>query len=103
MTRLVHNDYLQQASDSGLPGAALFLAWFWGGLALAYRACSRSRDGATWLTWLGLFGWALHEAVEFGLFIPGLAWPAMILLGWLVAEPHSNRQADASSLASGHP
>lgn len=30
MARLVHNDFLEQASDSGLPGFALYTAWIGG-------------------------------------------------------------------------
>jgi hypothetical protein len=33
--------------------------------------------------WLGLFGWAMQEFVEFGLYIPALAWTAFFLFGWL--------------------
>lgn len=84
MTRLVHNDYLQQASDSGIPGGLLFGAWIWGGLASAYR--SRRKSCLDWMVGLGLFGWALQEVVEFGLFIPAVSWPAVVLLGWLVAR-----------------
>jgi len=101
MSRLVHNDYLQQASDSGIPGALLFAGWVWGGLAWGYR--SRRSGGLAWMVWLGLLGWALQQAVEFGLFIPAVSWPATVLLGWLAAQTHSNRQRKNSSLASVHP
>ena len=36
MSRLVHNDYLEQASDSGLPGFALYGAFIVGGLVWAF-------------------------------------------------------------------
>jgi O-antigen ligase len=101
MTRLVHNDYLQQASDSGIPGALLFAGLVWGALASGYR--SRRSGGLPWMVWLGLLGWALQEAVEFGLFIPAVSWPAMVLLGWLAAETYSDRQRSGASLASDHP
>jgi O-antigen ligase len=101
MTRLAHNDYLQQASDSGIPGALLFAAWLWGGLAYGYRL--RRSGGLAWMVWLGLLGWALQEAAEFGLFIPGISWPAAVLLGWLTVTAHSDRQRNNSSLASEHP
>jgi hypothetical protein len=34
--------------------------------------------------WLGVLGWALQSFVEFGLYIPALAWPAFAFLGYLV-------------------
>lgn len=84
MTRLVHNDYLQQATDSGLPGF-LFYALFMAGMLAGTRP--RHWHG-TWpvAAWLGVLGWALQSLVEFGLYIPALAWPAFMWLGWLRAE-----------------
>ena len=37
MSRLVHNDYLEQASDSGLPGFILYTAFILGALVLSVR------------------------------------------------------------------
>jgi hypothetical protein len=34
--------------------------------------------------WLGVLGWSLQSLVEFGLYIPALAWPAFTFLGWLL-------------------
>ena len=31
--------------------------------------------------------WVLQGFVEFGLYIPALAWPAWLMLGWLLASP----------------
>lgn len=81
MTLLAHNDYLQQASDSGFPGALLYLAFWAGSLGvLARRAWDRPLPFAVWL---GLLGWALQAWVEFSLYVPGVAWAAFWLLGWL--------------------
>jgi hypothetical protein len=83
MSRLVHNDYLQQASDSGIVGGLAytgFLAW---GL---WRAYPRRRDWLRLGAWLGVLGWALQSGLEFNLYIPGVAWPAFALLGWLIAQ-----------------
>ncbi len=83
-TRLVHNDYLEQACDSGLPGFALFLAWIGGCMVWVWRkGMSPSADGLTLAVAVGLIGWALQSFVEFSLYIPAIAWTAMMLLGWV--------------------
>ncbi|MCX8155405.1 MAG: O-antigen ligase family protein [Verrucomicrobiae bacterium] len=83
-TRLAHNDYLQQASDSGLPGLLLYSLSLAGLLA----ATRPPRWHSAWpaAAWLGLLAWAAQSLVEFGLYIPALAWPAFLWLGWLRAE-----------------
>ena len=84
-TRLTHNDYLQQASDSGWPGFALYAAFIGGaGWVLARR---RLDDPLLIAVQLGLLAWLLQGFVEFGLYIPALAWPAWLMLGWLLALP----------------
>lgn len=90
MARLTHNDYLQQASDSGWPGFALYAVLVWGVLAVAGK---RAWNGGSWeqfAVWLGTLGWALQSLVEFGLYIPALAWPAFVWLGWLLAASADN-------------
>jgi hypothetical protein len=42
------------------------------------------RDWEAFAVWLGMLGWALQGFVEFGLYIPALAWPAFVMLGWLL-------------------
>lgn len=81
MTRLVHNDYLQQASDSGLPGAAVYLGFIATSLVALHRGSRR--DPLRFGVWIGLLGWALQSLVEFGLYIPAIGWTAFWLLGWL--------------------
>ena len=84
-TRLTHNDYLQQASDSGWPGFALYGAFIGSaGWVLARR---RLDDPLLIAVQLGLLAWLLQGFVEFGLYIPALAWPAWLMLGWLLALP----------------
>jgi hypothetical protein len=41
-------------------------------------------DWQTFAVWLGLLGWSLQSCVEFGLYLPALAWPAFAFLGWLL-------------------
>lgn len=81
MAQLTHNDYLEQASDSGWPGCLSYSLLWLGSLGLLFRGGLGS-DGRG-LVWLGLLGWALHSFVEFSLYIPGSAWLAFTLLGWL--------------------
>jgi O-antigen ligase len=86
-SRLVHNDYLEQASDSGLPGCLVYTVFIVGALFYTWR--SRVGKAGNWpvfLVWLGVFGWALQGFVEFGLYIPALAWPALAMLGWLLGK-----------------
>jgi putative inorganic carbon (HCO3(-)) transporter len=85
MARLAHNDYLQQASDSGLVGALAYLAWI--GVILRIGASVLSKGTITGAVALGLFGWFLQGIVEFGLYIPGLAWPGFLLAGGLLGQP----------------
>lgn len=87
MTRLVHNDYLQQASDSGVVGLLTFGGFIWASLAVLYRITRG--DWTLFAVWLGLLGWALQSFVEFGLYIPALAWTAFFLFGWLWAVPRN--------------
>ena len=81
--RLAHNDYLEQACDSGIPAFLLFGALILGSLFRLYRRPTSRAEWLPFCVWLGLAGWALHETVEFGLYIPALAWPAFLFLGWL--------------------
>ena len=83
MARLTHNDYLQQASDSGWPSALVYLAWIGLPLLVARPRNGLSERPVQTAVWLGLCGWALQNFIEFGLYIPGLAWPFFLLLGWL--------------------
>ena len=94
MARLAHNDYLEQASDSGLLGALLYSVFVVGSLAVGWRRIHRagpsamdSIAGQRFAVWLGVFAWAIHSVIEFGLYIPALAWPAFSLLGWLLGQP----------------
>ncbi len=93
-TRLTHNDYLQQASDSGMPGFLMYLAFFGGATWVLARR--RMAEPVHVAMRLGLLAWVLHGVVEFGLYIPALAWPAWLMLGWLLALP--TNQVDKSTL-----
>ena len=93
-TRLTHNDYLQQASDSGVPGFLMYLAFFGGATWVLARR--RIAEPVHVAMRLGLLAWVLQGVVEFGLYIPALAWPAWLMLGWLLAMP--TNQVDKSTV-----
>ncbi len=88
MTRMVHNDYLEQASDSGVPG---FLAYT-GFIVLTLIWIGRRRvfvpvlDWPRFSVWLGLVGWACQCFMEFSLYIPALSWTGFAFLGFLAGE-----------------
>jgi O-antigen ligase len=84
MARLAHNDYLQQASDSGLPAAILFAALVAGLIWVTGRHVLRAREALPIAVWIGVLAGAVQSAVEFGLYLPSMAWPMFALLGWLM-------------------
>ena len=89
-SRLSHNDYLQQAADSGWFGCLVFSVFIVGCLRASYpglNADGSKEISLRYAVWLGVLGWALQSLMEFGFYIPALAWPAVTLLGWLVAQP----------------
>lgn len=105
MSRLVHNDYLEQACESGVPGFLAYTTFIIGSLIrtapprkgqpvqLSLTEANRSLGRDTfapgsidWLefsVWLGVLGWALQSLFEFDLYLPALTWPAFALMGWL--------------------
>jgi O-antigen ligase len=99
MARLAHNDYLQQGSDSGVVGMLAYVGLWVGSMVLLYRS-SCLMPGA-FCVWLGLLGLGLQGFVEFGLFIPALAWPQYLFLGWLWGQD-SDRQQPQPPLGSKH-
>jgi len=111
MTRLVHNDYLEQASDSGWIGFGAYTLFVIAALGFALKSAQCTQTGPQALNpsepktgnssqetadqtdawwgfsiWLGVLGWALHGLFDFVLYIPGLAWPAFTLLGLLLGR-----------------
>jgi O-antigen ligase len=91
MAWLVHNDYLEQASDSGLAGLVAYALFIAGALGRSFprpgkAPTAQPDDGLTFAVWLGVLGWSLQSFIEFGLYIPALAWPAFTFLGWLLGR-----------------
>lgn len=97
MARLVHNDYLEQFSDSGLIGGFSYAAWL---VLLLSTLGRRLWANAGWLEFgifAGLLGWFAQGLIEFSLFIPALAWTAFTLSGCLLC--HSSNQVDKPKTA----
>ncbi|HUB87005.1 MAG TPA: O-antigen ligase family protein [Verrucomicrobiae bacterium] len=85
MTRLTHNDYLEQFSDSGIPGGIFYATWIFLVLAVAGKKIWRAGNPIMFALLLGLLGWFIQGFGEFGLYIPASAWTAFTLLGCLLA------------------
>jgi O-antigen ligase len=88
MARLAHNDYLQQGCDAGMPALLLYAGFVLVPLWVLRPAFLRgggrrggTEAGVSLGVWLGLVGFAGQGLVEFGLYIPALAWPFFLLLG----------------------
>jgi hypothetical protein len=93
MAQLTHNDYLQQACDSGFPAALMYLGFIGGSLVWLRRTCSG--DMTRFAVWTGLLGWACQSWMEFGLYVPALGWSAFWLLGWLWGSEGTSDAAKA--------
>src|SRR5439155_11909209 len=81
MARLAHNDYLQQASDSGVLGFISFSTFIAASLWVRYRRTSS--DPVRFALWLSLLGLSLHGLIEFNLYVPAIAWPQFFLFRFL--------------------
>lgn len=81
MARLTHNDYLEQFSDSGIPGGLFYTVWIGAWAFLVGRRCWRSEDPLLVATFLGVAAWFAQGVSEFGLYVPALAWTAFTLAG----------------------
>jgi O-antigen ligase len=86
MARLTHNDYLQQASDSGFPGLITYTTIIGGMLWIGYRRLNWQKSAVACGVWLGLLAWAVQSGFEFTLYVPSLAWTAFALAGWLLGN-----------------
>lgn len=82
MARLAHNDYLEQWSDSGLIGTVAYILLIGGALSRFYTNVRHQPTSIEFALWLGTFAWAAQGLIEFGLYIPALAWPAFLFLGF---------------------
>jgi hypothetical protein len=85
MARLVHNDYLEQFSDSGVVGGLSYVAWMGLLLWTLGRRVWTAGDWLQFAVFTGLLGWFVQGFIEFSLFVPALAWTAFTLSGCLLA------------------
>ena len=82
--QLVHNNYLQMWSDSGVFAFMIFAALWAAAIKDAFRLTSQRRgDAAAIAVCAALTGAAVHGLVDFDLYVPGIAIPAFLLLGTL--------------------
>ena len=98
MARLTHNDYLEQFSDSGIPGGFFYAAWILTALIIIGRRVWNFGSPMAFAIFIGLLGWFVQGIGEFGLYIPALAWPAFALMGCLLGV--SGNQIDKSAAAN---
>ncbi len=95
MAQLAHNDYLQQASDSGIPGFLFYATFIVATMTWLGRRAWNSSNPVSFWVWLGLLGITSQSLTEFGLYIPAIAWPTMTLMGWLSgSQASSDAEAD---------
>jgi hypothetical protein len=85
MARLAHNDYLEQFSDSGIPGGVFYGTWILLALATVGKRVWKTGNPIIFAIFIGLLGWFVQGLGEFSLYIPALAWPAFALLGCSLA------------------
>jgi hypothetical protein len=85
MARLAHNDYLEQFSDSGIPGGFFYASWIFLALTTIARRVWKSSNQITFAIFAGLLGWFVQGIGEFNLYVPALAWTVFTLLGCSLA------------------
>ncbi|BAN68617.1 O-antigen ligase family protein [endosymbiont of unidentified scaly snail isolate Monju] len=86
-----HNDYLELAVETGLPGSALLLfialpSW-WMGMRAMWRRRRRLYRGAGFAVIMAGIAFAMHSSVDFNLQIPSNAilFVVLLALGWVAA------------------
>jgi hypothetical protein len=97
MARLVHNDFLEQASDSGWIGFLSYAALTLGTVVFLYRKRNQSKANPFFAIWLGLLGWILQSFVEFPLYIPAIAWLGFTFLGYLAGTEQRELQSTVAA------
>lgn len=94
-TRLVHNNYLQMWSDSGIGGFVTFILWLPGTLFLwLYHWWNKrpSKQITQTLLWCACLTFALHSLVDFDLYMISNSWPIFLLIGYLSTSIPEDRK-----------
>jgi len=86
MARLVHNDFLEQFSDSGFPGGLAYAGWIVGLVIILGKRTWSTPEPILQGVFLGLLGWFVQGLSEFSLYVPALAWTAFTLGGALLGS-----------------
>jgi O-antigen ligase len=82
--QLVHNNFLEMWSDSGLPAFIVFAALWLLAIRDGFRLVGQRRgDVGAVAVCAALTGWVVHGMVDFDLYVPGVGIPAFLLLGIL--------------------
>jgi hypothetical protein len=95
MSWLAHNDYLEQACDSGFPGFLTYSMFIVASLWLLYRRSFS--NPLLFALWTSMLGMALHGCVEFNLYVPAVACPQFFFLGWLWGQGAEAKPAELPS------
>ena len=89
MAKLAHNDYIQQASDSGIPGMVLYTGFIIWVLNRGFRLGFQNKELLP--IFIGLFAWSIHSFFEFHLYIPALAYLAFAFAGVLASFSYDKK------------
>lgn len=84
MAKLAHNDYIEQASDSGFIGFIAYTGFVLGVLIYGYR--NTLNNNMLFMTWLGFMGLSLHSLFEFHLYLPSPGWFAFLISGIILGH-----------------
>jgi len=106
MTRLTHNDYLEQFCDSGIPGGIFYTAWIVLAFVVLARRLRKSNDPLLFALFAGVLAWFVQGFGEFSLYVPALAWTAggwpacvaLIVLTLLIASALFGRERQVDFL-----
>ncbi len=79
--QLVHNNFLEMWSDSGVAAFVVFAALWAVGLWEAVRLARQRGDMVSAALLAAVAAWTVHGLVDFDLYVPGIAWSAFALLG----------------------
>jgi O-Antigen ligase len=109
MVRHAHSQPMQVLADLGLPGAAAYGIFIMGTLLVGIRARFRARRSQNQAViasaLLALGSWAVHSSADWLWQVGGVTWPAILLLGGLLAAGARRRDdaVPATSLPAAAP